>query len=130
MSGISAKKTAFALLVGVFLALNIGAAVTAGMMTSGDSMQNCPFMGVPVLCAMNPVGHVSGWQEMLAATTQQISDLAFLLLLAAAVFWYVLSGLSGLERSGRLATRRRDPGKVFNPLQLAFARGIIHSKAY
>ena len=87
-SAFSGKKLAFGLFfVGIFLAANTGG-VFASQMTDGGVAANCPYMGAPVLCAMNPLQHLSEWQHTFAAVVQQTSTVVFLLLAlcAAALF--------------------------------------------
>ena len=87
MNGMLGNKAVFVLLVALFLAASMGSVFTAEMM-DGGAAYNCPYMGVPVLCAMSPLQHLSEWQHTFAAVVQQTSTVVFLLLAlcAAALF--------------------------------------------
>src|SRR3990167_7802427 len=79
-SAFGGKKLAFSLFfVGIFLAANTGGVFATQMMDDGAA-SSCPLMGAPVLCAMNPLQHLSEWQQTFAATAQQTSTVIFLLL--------------------------------------------------
>lgn len=80
------NKAVFAVLIVLFIMAGVSGVFTAGMM-NGGAAYNCPYMGVPVLCAMNPLQHLSEWQQTFAATVQQTSTVILLLLaLCAALF--------------------------------------------
>jgi hypothetical protein len=130
MTSLLGKKTVFALVIGLFLAVNIGSVFAAGGMAGDGAMHDCPYMSVPALCTMSPLEHLSQWQQMFAAVAQQLSSAASLLLLALATFWYFLQDSTLLKRMGIVGLPYRDKGKFFDPLRLAFARGILHSKAH
>jgi len=88
-SAFSGKKLAFGLFfVGIFLAANTGG-VFASQMTDGGVAANCPYMGAPVLCAMNPLQHLSEWQQTFATTAQQLSTELLLLVLAVVLLFSV-----------------------------------------
>src|SRR3990167_7588676 len=86
-SAFGGKKLAFSLFfVGIFLAANTGGVFATQMMDDGAA-SSCPLMGAPVLCAMNPLQHLSEWQQTFAATAQQLStELLFLILAVALLF--------------------------------------------
>ena len=104
------KKIVFALLCALFLVAGIG--------------------GVFSLCGMSPMDHLSHWQEISAATAQQMPAIALLLLMVVAAFLYFLQEALLVPQSGGYTARYRGGGRVFDPLRLAFARGILHTKAY
>jgi len=110
MSALSGKKTLFALLVCLFLVASIG--------------------GAFALCGMNPLEHLSHWQSISAATTQDLSSTALLLLMTVVAFLYFLHGAVPVRPVGVYVPRYRGGGREFDPLRLAFARGILHTKAY
>jgi hypothetical protein len=135
MSRFAGKKTAFAFLIALFLMVNIGGFFAAeNMMTMGEgSTHSCPFMDVPSLCSMSPLDHLVAWQEMLAATTEQASIVVFSLLLALAVVFigYTCRDFALLIRVAiPISRNKRETGRFFDPLRLAFARGVIHSKEF
>jgi len=73
------NKAVFGTLLVFFLMASIGGVFTSEMM-DGGAAYNCPYMGVPVLCTMNPLQHLSEWQQTFAATVQQTSTIILLLL--------------------------------------------------
>ncbi len=80
------NKAVFALCIALFLAVSMGG-VFASDLSNGYTSYNCPYMGVPVLCAMNPLQHLSQWQQTFAAIVQQVAtDILLLLVLCAALF--------------------------------------------
>ncbi len=89
MNGVIRNKLVFALFIALFLAVSMGGVFTSNMMNDTASF-NCPYMGVPVLCAMNPLQHLSEWQQTFAAIVQQIAtEVLLLLVLCAALFFSV-----------------------------------------
>jgi hypothetical protein len=130
MADLFSQKAVFGLLIALFLAVNVGGIFTAGMMMSNGSVHDCPFMGVPALCAMSPLEHLSEWQMTFAAVSEQFAGTILLLLLAFAVFWQFVARFVIPKRTGVYLSRQRYEGRVFDPLQLAFARGIIHTKVF
>lgn len=130
MDKVFSKSVLFGLLFVVVFTTSIGGVVTANMMMDDGVMHDCPYMGVPVLCNMTPIEHVSAWQNMFLATSEQFSTYAFLLLLALAVLWQCIGYIFVPRYSQTFAPRHRYRERVFDPLRLAFARGIIHRKVF
>src|SRR3989344_4108330 len=87
-SAFGKKRLVFGLLIALFLMVNTGGGF-ASQMTDGGIAANCPYMGAPVLCAMNPLQHLSEWQQTFAATAQQLSTELLLLVLAVALLFSV-----------------------------------------
>src|SRR3989338_3548183 len=87
-SAFGKKRLVFGLLIALFLMVNTGG-VFATQMMDDSAASNCPYMGAPVLCAMNPLQHLSEWQQMFAATAQQLSTELLLLVLAVALLFSV-----------------------------------------
>lgn len=129
MNRVFAKGTFFGFLLALLLVMNVGGAISAGMMMDDGSMQPCPFMDVPTLCNMSPLEHMSEWQSMFAATVQQFATTSLLLVLTLAVLWY-FAGFLFVPKRTELLPRFRYRERVFDPLRLAFARGIIHPKVF
>jgi len=123
------KSTVFGLLLVILLVINAGGSVSAGMMMEDGSMPNCPYMGVSALCKMSPLEHMFEWHSMFTATLQKFATAA-LALLALAVFGYLVGKLHVPRRAEVYTPRYRYRERVFDPLRLLFARGIIHSKAF
>ena len=87
-SAFGKKRLVFGLLIALFLMVNTGGGFATQMMDD-SAASNCPYMGAPVLCAMNPLQHLSEWQQMFAATAQQLSTELLLLVLAVALLFSV-----------------------------------------
>jgi len=79
MNRVSGNKAVFGIFLALFLVASMGGVFAAGTMDSGAAY-NCPYRGAPVLCAMNPLQHLSEWQQTFAAVVQQTSTVIFLLL--------------------------------------------------
>jgi hypothetical protein len=130
MSMIFSKNAVFGFLLALLLVLNTGGVISSGMMMDDGAMQPCPYMGVPTLCNMSPLEHMSEWQSMFAATVQQFATASLLVLLALLVLWYFAGHLIVPRRTETLLPRVRYRERVFDPMRLAFARGIIHPKVF
>ncbi len=128
MRKVLAQSRAFVLIAALILMMNFGGFLSAGMMMSDATMHDCPFMGVPTLCGMSPLEHAAQWQAMTAATTQQFQSIALLLLLV--IVWSYVSARDILQPTPLYLLQRRDRGRVFDPLRLAFARGILNTKRF
>ena len=119
------------LLFSLFLMINMGGFMSSEMMMKDGMMTPCPFMGVASLCNMTPLEHVSQWQQMFTTTSQEFATTALLLLLSlAVVFSFVNFSLKPKRSPVRLVSRYRYRERVFDPLKLAFARGILNPKLY
>lgn len=117
-------------LISFLLVLNIGGVFSAHMMMDGD-MTPCPYMGMTSICSMTPLEHLSGWQRMFSVPLQESGTLLLLSFIVLSLVWIFTQQLFEPLRSfSKVFSRFRYKEKVFDSLQLAFARGIIHSKAY
>lgn len=107
----------------------LGIAYSNMNMSKAGDMPGCPFMGEAGICRMTPFEHVAAWQNMFTSTPQPFAALTLLMLIA----------LFALGRHFRYLVPKRKPEHrtaysppreigVFDPLKLAFARGIIHPK--
>lgn len=110
----------------------------AEMSTTMDGQMNtaCPFMpGMTSLCHMDPLEHLSAWQNIFAAIPGQLSLFGTLLLLIASflivrsikipdipvhLFNYVPPQLLYV----------RNCVSIVSPLQEAFSNGILHPKVF
>lgn len=110
MSGLMNKKALFALLIALFLVVSVG--------------------GVFALCTMSPMGHLSHWQQTFTTTVQQVASIALLLLLMVAVAGRLPHDALLFRQTGLYLPHYRGGGRVFDPLRLAFARGILNTKAF
>ncbi len=130
MVRLTGKRTVFAVLIAVVIVMSVGGVLTADMMAEESMGHHCPFMGIPSLCAMSPLTHLSQWQQMFATTLQEVSVLSLLLLFAAVILSNFLLHLTLPRRARVHIPRRRNKTKVRDRLHLALARGTIHSKAF
>lgn len=130
MADIFGKKLAFLLLISLFVTMSIGGIYTAETMMEDGAMHNCPYMGVAALCNMSPLEHLSEWQSMFTTTPQQFGPAALLLLLALALVWHFVGSLLPLQPKKVFVYRHKYRERVFDPLRLAFARGLIHPKIF
>ena len=132
MSTFFAKNTVFALILGVFFMMSMGGVFSSEMMMDDGSMtHNCPYMGVAALCNMSPIEHLSQWQQMFWTTSQELATTALLVLLALSLVWFFVKDLfvPGLSLVP-IGSRYRERERIVDPLRLAFARGLIHSKVF
>lgn len=106
MSGLYRNKAVLALCIGVFLAVAVG--------------------GVLSSCGMDPIDHISHWQEQSLTLMSDIVVLAIAVLVA--LFALPPAAILSPERVS-IARQRRDK-RVFDPLRLALMRGVVHSKAF
>ena len=130
MRQFSKKAGLLAILLLIVFTMSFGAVLSTEMMLMDGGMHNCPFMGVPALCEMSPIAHLSQWQQMFAITLQQMGSIGLILLLVATLLWGFEEELFLPQRTEIFLPRYRYREKAFDSLRLAFARGIIHSKAY
>lgn len=96
------NKAVFAVLIALFLAVSMG--------------------GAFVLCSMSPMEHLSEWQGAFAAILS--------MLFVFVAFRYFVQDFFIPKQTRAVVLLRRDTGRVFDPLRLAFARGILNTKAY
>ncbi len=124
----------FSFLLAIVLMVNTGGVLSAAMMSGDDGMMtNCPYMGMSTFCTMSPLEHLTAWQQMFSVTVQQFASISLLLLLITlAAFLYFTERTDTLLLIEVFLPRQRykERGKNFDPLRSAFARGIIHSKAF
>jgi hypothetical protein len=124
---VSIVITAF-LLVGV-----TGVAYSGMMMGHGDmEMPGCPLMGhSAALCNMNPLEHLSMWQNMFAAIPVQSAAMLLLLLLALFFLSHFNRYLWLLYPSPQPVYISYDPEvATYDPLRRFIARGLMHPKIF
>lgn len=119
----------FLSVVAILLVFSMGG-FSSHIMMDGDMMP-CPYAGMASLCTMTPLEHISGWLSLFSVPVQ---DFVILLLLSVIFLPFGLFFAGYLLKLRhyflKISTQYRGVEKVFNSLQLAFAQGIIHSKAY
>lgn len=131
MQGFVKNIAVSSILGAIFVMMSVGGMLSSEMMLQDGSMMPCPFMGTATVCNMSPLEHVAGWQQMFVAALKQFGANTLLLLLALALVFLSVGGLfSPKVFQTRLVYRHRYRQRIFDPLRLAFARGIIHSKAF
>ena len=107
------------------------------MAMGGDGtmqMTPCSMPGMTTLCTMNPLTHITEWQEMFVALPLNIFAFAFLLfgISVAVVFswtWQEHFSLK-IQRGSRLLVRRNEQPDVSSPLQELFSNGILNPKLF
>ena len=127
--GTSFTKAILPVFLVLMLVINTGGLFSGGMRMDGI-MSNCPYMSVPTLCDMSPLEHLSALQSMFSATVQQFASASLLSLIVLALFWHFVGYLFLPKYAEVLVPRSRYRERVFDPLRLAFARGIIHTKVF
>lgn len=111
--------------------MTMGGFFSYEMMMQDGTMHNCPYMGVAALCNMTPLEHLSQWQQMFSATAQQLFTLALLSAFALLVtLFFVKDFFTSIESPPRGMSQYKYRERIFDPLRLAFARGIVHPKVY
>jgi hypothetical protein len=110
--------------------MSFGGVFTANMMTADGTMQDCPYMGSSGHCDMSITEHLDGWQILFAATLDGLFHMSDLLPLSAIVTLALFFTLFVRKRPERTIFERWRVLKLFDPLRLALARGIIHPKLY
>ena len=126
---IRSKKVLLSLLIVALLMMSTWGAASLGMtMQDGKMMENCPFMGVPAICNMSPLEHLSAWQHMFASTMPQFIMFALLLLMTVLLSRFFENFLEYKPPTARPVFYHWYEFAVFDPLKLAFARGLIHPK--
>ena len=118
-------------LLAFLTSMTVGGFLTAGMMMEDGMMQPCPFMDSASICNMTPLEHVSQWQQMFTTTSPELATTALLLLLSALIVFTFARVLPKLKPPRvRVFHRYRYRERVFDPLKIAFARGILNPKLY
>jgi len=112
MSRFIGNKAVFAVLLALFLAVSMGGAFVVCTMS------------------MSPLEHLSEWQQSFAAVAQQAGTIFILYFSIFIAFWQVLRVRLVVQQARVTVSRQKDTGRVFDPLRLAFARGVLHTKAY
>lgn len=131
-------RTLSALVLTAFIGASLfGIVHSIGMQTQPNGkMTGCMFISND-LCSMTPLEHAVAWQNLftsLPGETAALVLLAFLLSLAFSVPSLARSlfqiDFISLEPDINLYRKRLRTFSYLNPLQVAFARGILNSKAY
>ena len=119
----------FGFVLGTFGLPHLGMTMTMDM-DGHMTMYNCLMPGMTAICNMTPLEHVASWQSMFTNVLLQSGTALLLLLIAFAIVWNLSDGLYKPKSRERFTTRYRHRERIFDPLRLAIAAGIIHSKAY
>ena len=116
-----------------FLAMSFFSLSSISMDMNGR-MINCPFMNsISSLCQMSVSDHINQWQQFFTMIREKS-----LLLSLLSVSLYIVGFFITIKTYEKLKYqlfrnyfyRYRPEIKLFNNLELAFSRGIIHSKIY
>lgn len=130
MHDIVGAKATIALILGLFLAVNVGGFFAAEYVMMDSGTHDCPFMGVPALCNMSPVEHITQWQQLFTTTVPQFLALFLLLVGVIATIRYFIQSLASPQQERKFTRQFRRPERLYDPLRIALARGILHSKAF
>ena len=105
-------------------------------MTDGHSAHKVAGAGVPTCCDIGATDHMELWKSTLVGILENIQSLLalFAVVLVAFTFsdFFKLPQLTDvvLALKFRQYAREHPNMRLFNPLTLAFARGILHSKTF
>ena len=106
------------------------------MVMEGQMNTTCPFMpGMSSLCHMDPLEHLTAWQNIFAAIPSQLGLFVALLLLIISVIVVRRIQIPDIPTpflhsisSQVLYSKTYIP--IVSPLQEAFSNGILHSKIF
>lgn len=109
--------------------------VIMGMnMDKNGQMDGCPFLGVTVLCKMNPLEHIEAWQNMFTTLPpKNISILTTFLMLAMFSIFFLRNPWSKNNLQAISIHRKRFRYSTYiarNKLQEAFSSGILNPKIF
>ena len=116
----------------LFMAISM-AGLGMSMMTDAQGhMGNCPLMnGLSSICKMNVFEHLASWQSLFVSLAPNILNLSLALFSLALIFVaFIFSDESPQNIRLESSSLPREQVSLFNPLRIAFARGILHSKIY
>ncbi|MBI2475875.1 MAG: hypothetical protein HYV67_01370 [Candidatus Taylorbacteria bacterium] len=128
-------KLSAGLFIIVLLLAGAAGAAHAGMMAGQGNMGDmvgCALMGHnEAVCGMNPLKHLSGWQNLFAAVPAQNAMMLFMLLLALFFFLRFNQYLRFLYPPPQAVRIFYDPAIVmYDSLRLFMARGLMHPKIF
>lgn len=121
-----------AFILGFLLISAVGVAYSGVMMGHGMDMAGCPLMGNnAVVCNMNPLDHLSAWQNLFAAIPTQNAATVLSLLLAVFFLFQLRRFLWLLHPSPQPVYVRIKPEvSTYDPLRRFMARGLMHPKIF
>ena len=120
-----------------FLTSYFGVATIHAPMDSNGTMSGCAMPGMATLCQMDPLEHITAWQNMFTAVPSQndiLLLLAFLLALALGALFLTHRSIAP-PRVARVSQQKlflyfKQRIPIIHPLQEAFANGILHPKIF
>jgi len=128
------EKLLTSILVITFLLVGATGVAYSGMMIGHgmDDMVGCPLMGHDAaMCNMNPLEHLSAWQNMFAAIPVQSVVILLLLLLALLLVFCLKQYLWLLQPSPQSVYISYDSETgTHDPLRRFIARGLMHPKIF
>lgn len=117
------------LIVGLFGLLHF----TMDMNNDGGASM-CPFMNIAALCAMNPLTHITMWQNIfIASFPKEIFSLLAIILLTVLLVFTLRSFWHSSKTPPIFVRVLRRISQIFiarNALQEAFSNGILHPKIF
>lgn len=123
-------KVVAILVLGIFLFV-VGLSVSMGMARNMDGMMTpCPFMqDNGAICPMSLAVHIAEWQQLSTAQPTKISVTTLVFVLFVFTIYAVFREIRPLLLFERLRKKNLQV-KIFDPLSLAFSRGILHSRLF
>jgi len=121
------------LIVAILLVSAFGVGFSGLLMGHDDmNMIGCPLMGHDVaLCPMNPLAHITAWQNLFAAIPVQSFVMVLLLLLALFFVSRLKQYLWLLHPSPQPVYVSCNPEAVsHDPLRRFISRGLMHPKIF
>lgn len=115
---------------GIFIGAAIFGLHISMTMDSQGNMGKCPFMqDTTSICRMSILEHIRGWQSAFTATVAPAIIALFVAFVLFLGFYFNLEDNDDLTVQPYCKRRNALPA-VFNYLQIAFSKGILHSKIF
>ena len=130
MNAVRSRYILVCALVIVVLMMTAGGVLSSGMMMQDGTMVNCPYMGIASLCKMDVFQHLSAWQQMFVSTVPPFAVFVVLVLIALLLSHFFEDFLAYKPPSAKPLLYHRHSCEIFDPLKLAFSRGLIHPKIF
>ena len=103
---------------------------------SDGTMNGCLFDGKAEICTMSFAEHIDHWQAMFTTIPAKATTISFAILLLVSFIFafslrkYLLLLSTRLSELQRIYLRHMPEFSLFEPLQLAFSRGILNPKIF
>ena len=119
-------------ILALFATLALAGAHTTMITNGHGNMLPCPLMNnTGSLCQMSIMQHLAAWQSLFIAIIPNVIILFLVLTLFSISFLYKQLGNVSIERARLLSLKNCNTVSLFfDPLRVAFSKGILHSKRY